>query len=87
MAYNPFVVKERYNQIVNLEEESERSNSFRVLIPRFFIGKYINSDDIALDAAGGVGINAILMAQLCREVTLVDLSPEIFDLNKRMNSQ
>ncbi len=79
MQYDPFAIRERYEQIADLEDKAEKEGSFRVLIPRYFIKKYITRDDIVLDAAGGTGINAIIMALSCKSVTLVDLAPGILD--------
>ena len=33
--------------------------------------------DIVLDAGGGAGINAIMMAKRCKKVTLVDIATRI----------
>jgi ubiquinone/menaquinone biosynthesis C-methylase UbiE len=33
--------------------------------------------DVVLDVGGGTGINAIMMAQRCKKVTLVDISTRI----------
>ena len=49
-------------------------------LPREFIRKYIRASDVALDAGGGTGANAILMAGLCRKVVLLDLTPAILTL-------
>ena len=53
---------------------------FALEIAREFIKKYLKPTDIVLDAGGGTGINAIMMAQHCQKVTLVDLSPRILEL-------
>ena len=52
----------------------------RVELPREFVIKYLRPDDVVLDAGGGTGINAILMAQRCQRVTLLDITPGILDL-------
>jgi len=77
MSYDAFAIKERYDKIAELEDIKEKSASFRVLIPRFLIKKYLSSNDSVLDAAGGTGMNAIFMAPSCKSVTLVDISPNI----------
>ena len=38
---------------------------------------------MVLDAGGGTGLTAILMAQRCTQVTLLDLSPRILELAAR----
>jgi len=80
--YNPLAIKERYDEIADLEDEVEKKANFRVLIPRYFINKYITREDTVLDAAGGAGINSILMAPSCKKVTLVDLSPGVLERAK-----
>lgn len=77
MEYNSIHIKERYNEIADLEDKAERGKSFRVMLPRMFIKKYLTSKDVVLDAAGGTAANAIFMAQLCSQVVLVDLTPTI----------
>jgi ubiquinone/menaquinone biosynthesis C-methylase UbiE len=52
----------------------------RTEIPREFIKKYLKPSDIVLDAGGGTGINAIKMAQRCKKVTLLDITPRILEL-------
>jgi SAM-dependent methyltransferase len=49
-------------------------------LPREFIKKYLQSSDLVLDAGGGTGVNAILMAKRCRHVTLLDITPGILQL-------
>ena len=44
--YNPFAIKKRYDEIADFEDEAEKKGSFRVLIPRYLIKKYITRDDI-----------------------------------------
>jgi ubiquinone/menaquinone biosynthesis C-methylase UbiE len=61
-------------------DRAEKKPSLRTEIPRPFIEKYLQPDDVVLDAGGGTGINAIMMAQRCQRVTLVDLSPRILEL-------
>ena len=52
----------------------------RTEIPREFINKYLKGSDVVLDAGGGTCINAIMMAQHCKKVTLVDISPKVLEL-------
>ena len=80
MFYNPPAIREAYDQIAVTEDEFERGFSLRNDIPREFIKKYLRSADVVLDAGGGTGVNAIVMAQICRRVTLVDISPKILKL-------
>jgi ubiquinone/menaquinone biosynthesis C-methylase UbiE len=55
----------------------------RVELPREFIKKYIKKNDIVLDAGGGTGINSIVMAKLCKKVTLLNISPGILAIGAR----
>jgi ubiquinone/menaquinone biosynthesis C-methylase UbiE len=52
----------------------------RVEIPREFIKRYLKSSDVVLDAGGGTGINAILLAKRCTKVTLLDITPEMLQI-------
>jgi len=52
----------------------------RTEIPRKFIKKYLKASDVVLDAGGGTGLNAIMMAKRCKKVTLVDISSKILEL-------
>jgi SAM-dependent methyltransferase len=77
MPYDPEVVRKAYNRGAEQEDQAEKSSSLRVELPREFIKRYLKPSDAVLDAGGGTGINAILMAQRCQAVTLVDISPKI----------
>ena len=79
MSYNPEAVKKMFDEIAGQEDQLEKRHFLRNEIPREFIKKYIKSTDIALDAGGGTAINAIMMARLCKRVTLVDISPKILE--------
>lgn len=78
-SYNPEEVKKNYNQVVDREDRDEKKKSLRTEIPREFIKKYLKEDDMVLDAGGGTGINAIMMAKRCEKVTLLDISEKILD--------
>jgi ubiquinone/menaquinone biosynthesis C-methylase UbiE len=80
MFYNPEAVKKAYDEIAETEDSFEKCFSLRNEIPRLFIRKYLEASDIVLDAGGGTAINAIMMAQYCKSVTLVDISPKILKL-------
>jgi ubiquinone/menaquinone biosynthesis C-methylase UbiE len=80
MLYSPESVRKAYDEIAEREDKFEKDFSLRNEIPREFIKKYLLASDIVLDAGGGSGINAIMMAQRCRKVTLVDISPKILEL-------
>jgi SAM-dependent methyltransferase len=80
MPYNPVAVAESYERNAEIENESEKGPSLRVGIPREFIKRYLQSSDIVLDAGGGTGINAIMMAGRCEKVTLLDITPGILQL-------
>lgn len=80
MKYNPKELKEKYDEIADEEDKQEKDKNLRTEIPREFIKKYLKKSDIVLDAGGGTGINAIMMAKKCKQVHLIDISDEI--LNK-----
>ncbi len=83
MLYDPRAIIEAYERNAEIEDESEKKASLRVEIPREFIKKYLKASDVVLDAGGGTGINAIMMAERCRKVTLVDITPRILQLAER----
>ncbi|MDP6041156.1 MAG: class I SAM-dependent methyltransferase [Candidatus Latescibacteria bacterium] len=80
MAYSPKAVREAYDNVAEEEDKAEKNPSLRTEIPREFIKQYLKTSDVVLDAGGGAGINAIMMAQRCKKVTLVDISPRILEL-------
>lgn len=80
MVYNPQTVREAYDKIAVTEDELEKGFSLRNEIPREFIKKYLQASNVVLDAGGGTAVNAIMMAQCCKRVTLVDISPKILEL-------
>ena len=80
MAYDPEMVRNAYNEVAEKEDSAEKNPSLRTEIPREFIKKYLKAADVALDAGGGTGMNAIMMARRCEKVTLVDISPKILEL-------
>lgn len=80
MAYDPVSVVEAYERNARLEDASEKGSSLRVELPREFIKRYLRESDLVLDAGGGTGINAILMAQQCKKVTLLDITPGILTM-------
>ncbi len=75
-------IKEEYDLLAEEEDKQEKSKSLRVEIPREFIEKYIKKTDVVLDAGGGTGVNAILMAEKCKHVTLLDISPKVLEYAK-----
>jgi ubiquinone/menaquinone biosynthesis C-methylase UbiE len=80
MTYNPEAVREAYDKIAVNEDGFEKGFSLRNEVPREFIIKYLSASDIVLDAGGGAGVNAIMMARRCQQVTLVDISPKLLEL-------
>lgn len=80
MPYDPEAVREAYDEIAKTEDAFEKGFSLRNEIPRAFIKRHLRPSDVVLDAGGGSGINAIMMARRCRHVTLVDISPRILEL-------
>jgi ubiquinone/menaquinone biosynthesis C-methylase UbiE len=80
MSYDPQSVRGAYDAIAEREDRFEKGFSLRNAIPRELIKEYLQPSDVVLDAGGGTGINAILMAARCARVTLVDLSPKILQL-------
>jgi ubiquinone/menaquinone biosynthesis C-methylase UbiE len=83
MTYDPKDVIAAYERNAQIEDASEKKRSLRVELPRAFIRKYLQPSDVALDAGGGVGINAIVMAKICQKVTLLDITPAILTLAAR----
>ena len=80
MPYDPEAVRKSYDRVAEEENRAEKMPSLRTEIPREFIKKYLKASDVVLDAGGGTGINAIMMAKRCKKVTLVDISPRILEL-------
>ena len=80
MSYDPIEIIEAYERNAQLEDDSEKGQSLRVEIPREFIRRYLRPTDVVLDAGGSTGINAILMAETCQKVTLLDITPAILSL-------
>lgn len=80
MVYSPEAVRKAYDEIAEREDRFEKGFSLRNEIPREFIKKYLGASDVVLDAGGGSGINAMMMAQRCKRVTLLDISPKILEL-------
>ena len=87
MPYQPEAIRQAYNEIAAREDDFEKGQALRNEIPREFIKKYLQPSDVVLDAGGGTGLNAILMAQRCVHVTLVDLSSHILALAARNINQ
>lgn len=79
MIYNHNNILEKYDLLAEEEDKQEKDRSLRIEIPREFIKKYIKSNDIVFDAGGGTGINAIIMAERCKHVTLLDISPKVLE--------
>jgi ubiquinone/menaquinone biosynthesis C-methylase UbiE len=80
MNYDPQAVREAYNQAAEEEDKAEKQPSLRTEIPREFIKRHLKPSDVVLDAGGGTGINAIMMAQRCKKVTLLDITSRILEL-------
>lgn len=80
MAYSSEAIREAYNEVAEEKDRAEKKPSLRTEIPTEFIRKYLRASDVILDAGGGTGINAIMMAQRCKKVTLVDISPKVLEL-------
>ena len=79
-SYAPAAVVSAYEQNAEEEDRAEKKRSLRTEIPRAFIDKYLTESDSALDAGGGTGVNAILMAGRCGQVTLLDITPGILEI-------
>ena len=80
MTYKPETIRDTYNELAENEDWFEKGFSLRNDIPREFIKRYLKAGDVVLDAGGGSGINAIMMARRCKRVTLLDLSPGMLKL-------
>lgn len=83
MPYQPEAIRQAYDEIASREDDFEKGQALRNEIPREFIKKHLRPSDVVLDAGGGTGLNAILMAQRCTHVTLLDLSLSILELAAR----
>lgn len=79
MTYHPQAIRNAYNGYAENEDQFEKGFSLRNDVPRVFIKRYLQPQDTVLDAGGGAGINAIMMAQHCKHVTLLDLSPGMLE--------
>jgi S-adenosylmethionine-dependent methyltransferase len=80
MSYRPELVVQAYQANAAAEDAAEKGRSLRVEIPREFIKRYLKAGDAVLDAGGGTGINAIMMARRGAQVTLLDITPGILAL-------
>ena len=80
MIYKPDAIREAYDEIAEREDRFEKGFSLRNEIPKEFIKRYLETSDVVLDAGGGSGMNAIMMAQQCASVTLLDISPKMLEL-------
>ena len=83
MNYDPEKVVRSYTKNAESEDQAEKDLSLRTEIPRAYINRYINPSDTVLDAGGGVGINAIMTARICKSVTLLDITPQILELARK----
>jgi ubiquinone/menaquinone biosynthesis C-methylase UbiE len=83
VSYDREEIIRSYTVNADSEDQAEKGLSLRTQIPREYIKRYIRPSDWVLDAGGGTGINAIMMAGLCRSVTLLDITPQILDLARR----
>jgi ubiquinone/menaquinone biosynthesis C-methylase UbiE len=81
MSYNPEAIRRLYGNIAAREDEFEKEHTLRNEIPREFIKRYLRPGDVVLDAGGGAGVNAIMMAQRCQRVTLLDITPKLLALS------
>ena len=80
MTYNPKAIRDAYDSVAQIEDKFEKGFSLRNDIPREFIKKHLRACDNVLDAGGGSGINAFMMAERCSKVTLLDISPGMLEL-------
>ena len=62
MPYQPEAIRQTYDEIAAQEDGFEKGQALRNEIPREFIKKYLRPSDVVLDAGGGTGLTAILMA-------------------------
>jgi ubiquinone/menaquinone biosynthesis C-methylase UbiE len=83
MKFDPAEIIRSYTDKAEEEDQAEKELSLRTEIPREFIKRYIQPSDRVLDAGGGTGANAILMAEQCESVTLLDLTPKILQLARQ----
>ncbi|MBN1859068.1 class I SAM-dependent methyltransferase [Candidatus Bipolaricaulota bacterium] len=83
MPYDANVIIESYDRNAEVEDASEKAASLRVEIPRAFIRRYLRPADVVLDAGGGTGVTAIMMAKRYATVTLLDIAPGVLELARR----
>lgn len=79
MNYHAESIRRAVGQIAERKDELEKTPFLRNEIPREFIKRYLELSDVVLDA-GGTGINAIMMARVCKRVTLIGISPKVLKL-------
>ncbi|MDD2646954.1 MAG: class I SAM-dependent methyltransferase [Patescibacteria group bacterium] len=83
--YNPQKVKSFWNNYACSENKDEQDDrSLRVILPRYFINKYIPKTGLVLDAGGGTGYNTILMAKKNLNVILFDISDKCLTIAKKI---
>jgi ubiquinone/menaquinone biosynthesis C-methylase UbiE len=80
MRYDPEEIIRSHSEKADAEDQAEKGRSLRTEMPREYIKRYLDPEDNVLDAGGGVGINAIMMARMCESVTLLDITPRILEL-------
>jgi ubiquinone/menaquinone biosynthesis C-methylase UbiE len=80
MSYDPKSIIQSYERNAEFEDASEKGRSLRVELPREFIWRYLRASDRVLDAGGGTGISAIMMAERCSRVTLLDITPRMLQI-------
>ncbi len=83
VKYDPRMVRSAYDEVADEEDWQEKHPSLRTELPRAFIKKYLKKGDVVLDAGGGTGVNAVMMARRCKHVTLLDISGEILTRAER----
>lgn len=74
MKSNSADVEKAYDKFADEEEKQENHFSLRTAIPREFIARYIQDDDVVLDAGCGAGVNALMMLKRAKHVTALDIS-------------
>lgn len=82
-TYEAKKVKNFFDKFAEEEAKSLHSKELRVLLPRYFIKKFMPKRGLALDAGGGSGNETILMAKNGLYVVLLDISPKLISIAKK----
>lgn len=85
MSYNPDIPRERYNNYgdrewTRLEKDGHGELLYRVHID--ILRRYINANDKVLEIGAGSGRYTKDIVQLCKSLTVADISQHQIEFNK-----